>query len=256
MDGRACGTRGKEWGAGASPVAQSCAISCLSQISAFCALATRSPCICSRLRVALRFAQQPTGLTLPCGARMVSLPHFGSLWAFGPSAHRAHASLRACRGLGQTPGRSIVAEGAGRAHRSFRSLANIGVLCAGRAQPLYLLTPSGRFGPLAQVPTGHTLPFGAPPGRFGPLAQQPTGLTLPSGAPKTCAAAQKESVASARRAQETRHAPLSQKSHERPSTPSKKLPAPAQAGTGGHKARRINQANGFSVGYGSDAGRL
>ena len=36
-------------------------------------------------------------------ARMVSLPHFGSLWAFGPSAHRAHASLRACRGLGQSP---------------------------------------------------------------------------------------------------------------------------------------------------------
>ena len=52
---------------------------------------------------------------------MVSLPRCGSLWAFGPSAHRAHASLRACRGLGQTPGRSIVAEGAGRAHRSFRS---------------------------------------------------------------------------------------------------------------------------------------
>ena len=34
---------------------------------------------------------------------MVSLPRFGSLWAFGPSAHRAHASLRACRGLGQRP---------------------------------------------------------------------------------------------------------------------------------------------------------
>ena len=169
-------------------------------------------------------------------------------FALRATAHRADASLRCaagrfgpsaqvptghtlpfapCRGLGQTPGRSIVAEGAGRAHRSFRSLANIGVLCAGRAQPLYLLTPSGRF---------------------GPLAQQPTGLTLPSGAPKTCAAAQNASVASARRAQETRHAPLSQKSHERPSTPSKKPPAPAQAGTGGHKARRINQANGFSVG--------
>ena len=34
---------------------------------------------------------------------MVSLPRCGSLWAFGPSAHRAHASLRACRGLGQSP---------------------------------------------------------------------------------------------------------------------------------------------------------
>ena len=37
--------------------------------------------------------------------------------------------------------------------------SNIGVLYAGRAQPLYLLTPSGRFGPSAQVPTGHALPF-------------------------------------------------------------------------------------------------
>ena len=36
-------------------------------------------------------------------ALMVSLPRCGSLWAFGPSAHRAHASLRACRGLGQRP---------------------------------------------------------------------------------------------------------------------------------------------------------
>ena len=32
----------------------------------------------------------------------VSYTHL-SLWAFGPSAHRAHASLRACRGLGQSP---------------------------------------------------------------------------------------------------------------------------------------------------------
>ena len=39
-----------------------------SQISKFCALVARSPCICSRLRGALRFAQQPTGLTLPFGA--------------------------------------------------------------------------------------------------------------------------------------------------------------------------------------------
>ena len=42
-------------------------------IPAFCALAARSPCICSRLRVALRFAQQPTGLTLPSGALRVAL---------------------------------------------------------------------------------------------------------------------------------------------------------------------------------------
>ena len=46
-----------------------------------------------------------------------------------------------------------------------RHLANIGVLRAGRAQPLYLLTPAGRFGPSAQVPTGHTLPSGASGGR-------------------------------------------------------------------------------------------
>ncbi len=184
-------------------------------IGVLCA-AARSPCICSRLQVAL----PPSVAT----------------------AHRTDASLGA---------------------HGFAALANIGVLCAGRAQPLYLLTPSGRFGPLAQVPTGHTLPFGAPPGRFGPLAQVPTGHTLPCApagvwgrVPKTCAAAQNASVASAQRAQETRHAPPSQKSHQRPSTPSKKPPAPAQAGTGGHKARRINQANGFSVGYGSDAGRL
>ena len=43
-------------------------VSLPSQISAFCALSARSPCICSRLRVALRCAQQPTGLTLPSGA--------------------------------------------------------------------------------------------------------------------------------------------------------------------------------------------
>ena len=106
---------------------------------------------------------------------------FGSLWAFGPSAHRAHASLRA---TGLTlpsvpskvnsyrpafPGRSIFAEGADRAHRSFRSLANIGVLRAGRAQPLYLLTPAGRFGPSAQVPTEHTLPFAPQGWRFPPV---------------------------------------------------------------------------------------
>lgn len=37
-------------------------------IPAFCAPAARSPCICSRPRVALRFAQAPAGLTLPFGA--------------------------------------------------------------------------------------------------------------------------------------------------------------------------------------------
>ena len=32
-------------------------------------------------------------------ALMVSLPRFGSLWAFGPSAHWAHASLRTLSAL-------------------------------------------------------------------------------------------------------------------------------------------------------------
>ena len=87
------------------------------------------------------------------------------------------------------PGCSII--------RASLPFANIGVLRAGRAQPLYLLTPagrfalratahradaslrcaSGRFGPSAQVPTGHALPF-APAGVWG-------------GVPNSCAAAQK-----------------------------------------------------------------
>ena len=58
-----------------------------SQISAFCALSARSPCICSRLRVALRCAQQPTGLTLPSGAP-------AGRFALCATAHRADASLR------------------------------------------------------------------------------------------------------------------------------------------------------------------
>ena len=102
----------------------------------------------------------------------------------------------------------------GRAH-GFAALANIGVLRAGRAQHLYLLTPpgrfalratahradaslrraAGRFGPSAQVPTGHALPF-APAGVWG-------------SAPKSYAAAHFVSVASARRAQETRRSPKS-----------------------------------------------
>ena len=65
----------------------------------------------------------------------------------------------------------------GRAH-GFAALANIGVLRAGRAQPLYLLTPSGRF---ALRATAHRADASLrrASGRFGPSAQQPTGLTLP-----------------------------------------------------------------------------
>ena len=133
-------------------------VSLPSQISAFCALAARSPCICSRLRVALpplAATAHRADASLRCAAG-----RFGPL-AQVPTGHTL--PFAPCRGLGQTPGRSIVAEGAVRAHRSFRSLANIGVLRAVRAhrsfrslanigvlravraQPLYLLTPSGRF---------------------------------------------------------------------------------------------------------------
>ena len=153
--------------------------------------------------------QQPTGLTLPSGALrvalglrpkcpgcsiirasltvalMVSLPRFGSLCASRkcppgtrfPSRHRAHASLRACRGLGQTPGRSIFAEGAGRAHRSFRSPPS------GRFATFGGKCPQGtRFPSVPQIPvpqhktqafraaqgrkkrvSPHPLPFPAPP---------------------------------------------------------------------------------------------
>ncbi len=118
------------------------------------------------------------------------------------------------RGAGAFPVAQSRALPDGRAH-GFAALANIGVLRAGRAQPLYLLTPAGRFalratthradaslrraagrfGPSAQVPTGHALPF-APAGLWGR-------------APKPYAAAFSTSVASVRRTQETRLSPNS-----------------------------------------------
>ena len=85
-------------------------VSLPSQISAFCALAARSPCICSRLRVALRFAQQPTGLTLPCAP-------------FG----RSQRSLLLCcgTGLGALPQTPADAKGSacpvGTCHRRWQS---------------------------------------------------------------------------------------------------------------------------------------
>ena len=112
------------------------------------------------------------------------------LWAVGPSAHRARASFRRTHG--------------------FAALANIGVLRAGRAQPLYLLTPAGRF---ALRATAHRADASlrCASGRFWPSAQQPTGLALPFAPcrglgqrPKSCAAAQNASVSSGRRSQETR----------------------------------------------------
>ena len=75
----------------------------------------------------------------------------------------------------------------GRAH-GFAALANIGALRAGHAQPLYLLTPPGRFGPSAQVsrllnhsrfPNGRAHGFAAPLRVALRFAQVPTGHTLP-----------------------------------------------------------------------------
>ena len=97
-----------------------------------------------------------------------------------------------CRGL---PGCSIM--------RAFLPFANIGVLRAGHAQPVYLLTPAGRFAlrataHRADAPLRRAHGFAAlanigvlcagraqplylltPSGRFGPSAQVPTGHTLP-----------------------------------------------------------------------------
>ena len=62
--------------------------------------------------------------------------------------------------------------------RASLPFANIGVLRAGRAQPLYLLTPAGRF---ALRATAHRADASlrCAAGRFGPSAQVPTGHTLP-----------------------------------------------------------------------------
>ena len=94
-----------------------------------------------RLRVALRFAQQPTGLTLPFGALMVSLP--SQISAFCALAARSPCIC---------------------------PFANIGVLCATAHSPCICsrLRVALRY---AQQPAGLTLPSGAPSGRFGPSAQ-------------------------------------------------------------------------------------
>ena len=100
-------------------------------------------------------------------ALMVSLPRFGSLWAFGPSAHRAHASLRAT-GLTLPFGALMV------------SLpSQISAFCALAARSPCICSRLRVALRYAQQPTGLTLPSGAPSGRFGPSAQVPTGYTLP-----------------------------------------------------------------------------
>ena len=165
------------------------------------------------------------------------------------TAHRADASLRACRGLGQSPGRSIVTAGAGRARRSFRS------------------PPAGRFGPFgAKCPQGTRFPSrhrahaslrclrttqrgGATPkmvavGRSGNIPQliryrparfkmRMRGLSRASGASQASAARNarnpRASVSSTLEAQETRLAsPTGSQGHS-PVRPSAAAGAPAPA---------------------------
>ncbi len=126
---------------------------------------------------------------------MVSLPRFGSLWAFGPSAHRAHASLRAfghskrlrAAGAGR-PAPMAQAVGAGtrlprreRAHAAgplptgTRSMARRGQL-RGAGRRVSCIPVAQSFA----LPRRSRSWFRCPAsGRFGPSAQQPTGLTLP-----------------------------------------------------------------------------
>ena len=257
MDGRACGARGKEWGAGASPVAQSCALSCLSQISAFCALP----------RAALVFAHA-------CG----------SLWASGPSAHRAHASLRHAHGfaaplrvaLGLRPkcpqgtrfparlpgfgadSRSLNRRGGRwprpplvslpRKYRRSVRWPRTALVFAHAFRSLWASGPSAHRAHASFRRTSRSL------WASGPTAHR---ADAPLRCPKNlCRSTKRERCERPKGARNAAHPTFPKV----PRTPlrlhQKKPPAPAQAGTGGHKARRINQANGFSVGYGSDAGRL
>ena len=103
-------------------------------------------------------------------ALMVSLPRFGSLWAFGPTAHRADAPPARLPGFG-ADSRSLNRRG-GRWPRP----------------------------PLVSLPTFGSL------WAFGPTAHR---ADAPLRCPKTCAAAQNVSVSSGRRSQETRVASIS-----------------------------------------------
>ena len=101
---------------------------------------------------------------------MVSLPRFGSLWAFGPTAHWADAPPARLPGVG-ADSRSLNRRG-GRWPRP----------------------------PLVSLPTFGSL------WAFGPTAHR---ADAPLRCPKTCAAAQNVSVSSGRRSQETRVASIS-----------------------------------------------
>ena len=168
--------------------------------------------------------------------------------------------------------------GAGRALRSFRSLANIGVLRAGRAQPLYLLTPPGRF---ALRATAHradaslrclrtTQRGGATPkmvavGRSGPCPQliryrparfkmRMRGLSRASGASQASAARNarnpRASVSSALEAQETRLAsPTGSQGHS-PVRPSAAAGAPAPPAQAPGTSHRTPRAQAFRVSEG------
>ena len=175
-----------------------------SQISAFCALAARSPCICSHLRVALRYAQQPTGLTLPSGA---SEPPKGVVppqkwWPSVVAGHARSSSVTAppaskC-GCGVCPAPQARAKRAPRATRA---------------------TPAQAFrAPLRRKKRGLPLqqarraiaPFALPPRQALPrLPLQAPGASHPARA----------SVSSVRRTQETRLATPSLSGTPEPSAP-------------------------------------
>ena len=203
-------------------------VSLPSQISAFCALTARSPCICSRLQVALGLRPKCPGCSIIRAsltvALMVSLPRFGSLCASRkcppgtrfPSRHRAHASFRRacgslCRLWRQQPTGLTLPFGALRVALGLRPKYPQGTRFPSRlpgfgADSRSLNRRGGRWPrpPLVSLPTC---------GSLWPLrAQAPTGRTLPSGAPNPCAAAQKASVASGPKAARNaacRNAPLS-----------------------------------------------
>ena len=225
-------------------------------IGVLCA-AARSPCICSRLRVALglwpkcpqgtrfpparawfrcptsgRFgpsAQVPTGHTLPCAPAGVwgssrSLNRRGGRWPRPPLVSLPRKYRRSVR----WPRTALVF-----AH-AFRSLWASGP-SAHRAHASFRRTSRSLW---ASGPTAHR-------------------ADAPLRCPKNlCRSTKRERCERPKGARNAAHPTFPKV----PRTPlrlhQKKPPAPAQAGTGGHKARRINQANGFSVGYGSDAGRL
>ena len=160
------------------PVAQSFALPCLSQISAFCALAARSPCICSHLRVALRCAQQPTGLTLPCAPT---------------GARNAHCSCAAAQGLGRCPKLRqtrreacalwALATGGGKATRSGAAKRAAGAASARRdiEQPMIPLHPAlSHSSSVTPRSPPYSPPQAPPPSPRRPSAPSPAAGPYPA----------------------------------------------------------------------------